>query len=234
MSQAKKNPDPSMVPLKDPRHGIWGRIWKVRIPRIATYSTAYLQSVGIPSSGFADVDVGQMTALAHAYITINQMVEYYHSNVEVRIVKKEDVRSIFEICQDYTFTAAMKIRNGAFAHEFPLEDLIKIDEFAEAVYQYAGHEYGKDKDFIRTFVPEGVMQQAIQIQSLFDSVDQRIKDRKKKKKDQYTVYTTFSGEDKRGLEPMKYAGDVVELPPRASARDLFEHMLGRGQPGERY
>jgi hypothetical protein len=162
------------------------------------------------------------------------MVEYYHSHTEVRIVKRDDLKAIYDICQDYTFEAAWRIKNGAFANEFPLEDLIKIDEFAEAVYQYAGHEYGRDKDFIRTFIGEGVGQVALKFQNLFDAVDKKVKDRKKKRIDEYTVYTTLSGQDVRDARPLESRGEKIELPPRASARDIFEDLVQRSGAGSRY
>lgn len=229
----KKNPSPSLVPMTDPRYPIWGRQWKSRAPRIAAYSTSYLQNVGIPSSGYADVDLGQMTKLDVVYLTINQMVEYYHSSVEVRIVNKEDVKSIFEACQDYTFRAAKLIRNGEMPHMLPLADLIKIDEFAAAVYEHAGHEYGHDKEYIRTFMSEDLMKQALEIHTAFDSVDKHMKARKNKKRDHYTVFTELSGELRKNNQHREEQKAKFELPERPSVRDIFESVMSGSYGGER-
>lgn len=237
MTQAKKqyiNPWPSEVPVDDPRYPIWGEIWKCRAPRMAAYSTSYLEHVGIPVSGFSDVDVAQMTKLDTCYLSINQMVEYYHTNVEVRIVNQHDLKPIFERCQDYMFRAARMIREHAvMEYEIPVEDLIKLDEFAAAVYEHAGHEYGHDKEFIRTFVSEGVMAQAMELNATFEAVDRKMKIRRTSKIDERTVYSKYSGNLNEKHRTKEEEKPKYELPERPSVRHIFDNMLGGMDTGSR-
>lgn len=218
---------PSMIPEDDPRFPIWGRLWRIRIPKIATYSTEYLEQVGLPTSGFKDVDIAIAKNPIPVWITINDMVEYYHEGTVVRIIKQKDVKEIYEICQRYTFDAAERIRTQLYTATFPFEDLIKIDEFSEAVYQYAADEYGIE--FIRTFVSEDFLKQADDLQSMFDAVDKRMKNRDKARADKYTVDNKFSPlAGTRLQQKTHYAGELKEIPARPSVRDLFLAYVQNG------
>lgn len=183
----------------------------------------------MPTSGSVKIDRSLAMQQSEVYITINQMVEYYHQNTMVSIIKRSDVKTVYEICQDYTFDWANSLRRNVMTYNVPFEDLILIDEFAEAVYQYAGHEYGKE--FARTFIPKDMMGATIAINTMFDAVDKRLKDRSKnkEKEDAYTVRNIYSPPLKNGdVEPVKDQ-ERSELPTRPSQRDLFmSYMDGTG------
>lgn len=196
-----------------------------RVPRISHFSTKYLEEFGLPSSGNKSVDIEMARQLHHVYITINDMIELYHQSQTVCIVNQADVRSVYEICQDYTFDWAERIRGSIYQSTAPFGDLIKIDEFAEAVYQYAGHEYGND--FARTFVPQGVMKEVADLNKMFDSIDDRIKQKKKSKENAYEVKNMYSPDNKGFVEPQKEQ-EETKLPDRPSVRDLFESYMDPG------
>lgn len=226
--EVKPNPSPSSIPIDDPRYPIWGRLYLCKIPRIAHYSTAYLERFGLHTSGHQSVDVELMKQDQSVYITINQMVEYYHQNTRVTIVKRNDVRLVYEACQDYTFTYAERLDRSVFASNFPVQDLVKIDEFAEAVYQHAGHEYGEE--FARTFLPEGYMKEVRSLHQMFDAVDQRLKDRKKEAKtDTMTVYDRLLS-NRKDKDDITVRTDIERerLPDRPSVKGLLmDFMKGR-------
>lgn len=232
MTEVKKNrpPNPSSIPMNDPRYPIWGRVWLTKVPRIARYGTAYLERYGLPTSGNLNVDRELMRQPTHCYITIAQMVEHYHEHTTISIVKRDDTKAIYEICQDYTFDWAKRIQNTVFNHNVPFEDLVQLDEFAEAVYQYAGHEYGEE--FARTFIPEGVQREIINLQKMFEAVDNRIKNRSKEKHDQYTVRNKYSpvpaSEQKSVDRP-----EEKKLPERPSMRDIFLAYMDRNGMADR-
>lgn len=221
-SPKKPNPTPSSIPLNDPRYPIWGRLFQCRVPRIATFSTFYLERYGLHTSGNEAVDRELARAPVFVYITINDMVEFYHTSQPISIVKQADVKMVYEICQDYTFNYAERIAKTVFTHDVPFADLIKIDEFAEAVYQYAGHEYGSD--FARTFLPKNVMKEAVDLNKMFEAIDNKVKNKGKIKEDHYTVHTEFSPQGmRRAAEEQKRSSedDREKLPERPSMRDLF-------------
>lgn len=219
------NPNPSSIPVSDPRYPVWGRIWLCRVPRIAHYDTKYLETYGMHTSGSVKIDRALAMQQTEVYITINQMVEHYHQNTMVSIIKQKDVKAIYEICQDYTFDWADSLHGGVLNYNIPFEDLIKIDEFAEAVYQYAGHEYGAE--FARSFIPKEMMGGAIDMNAMFAAVDKRRKERGKHKVDPYTVRNIYSPPLKNGDVVVKEEEVRKELPPRPSPRELFMSYMDR-------
>uniref|UniRef100_A0AAU7PF85 Uncharacterized protein n=1 Tax=Burkholderia phage vB_BgluM-SURPRISE13 TaxID=3159457 RepID=A0AAU7PF85_9VIRU len=222
--EKKRPPNPSSIPMDDPRYPIWGRVWYCKVPRIARYGTAYLERYGLPTSGNQNVDRELMKQLAPVYITIAQMVEYYHEHTMVSIIKRDDTKAIYEICQDYTFDWARRIQNTVFNHNVPFEDLVQIDEFAEAVYQYAGHEYGEE--FARTFIPEGVQREIVDLHKMFEAVDNRVKNRGKIKSDQYTVRNRYSPNPVVDAKPVTQQ-EEKKLPERPTMRDIFLSYMDR-------
>jgi hypothetical protein len=219
------NPSPSSIPMTDPRYPIWGRLFMCRVPRIAHYGTDYLEKYGLPSSGNRNVDRELILQPSLVYITINQMVDYYNESMTVAIVKQPDVKLIYEICQNYTFDWANRLHKSVFTHNVPFEDLIKIDEFAEAVYQFAGHEYGED--FARTFVPDNVMKDIIDLNKMFEAVDNRIKNKNKAKEDHYTVKNIYSPQGARGNTEEAKTKEPIKLPDRPSVRDIFMSYMDK-------
>lgn len=220
-SPKRQNPTPSSILMDDPRYPIWGRLFLCRVPRIAHYSTGYLEQFGLHSSGNRNVDLELAKQPQMVYITINDMIEYFHQSLRISIVKRDDVKIVYESCQDYTFGYAEKLNKTVFGHNAPIQDLVKIDEFAEAVYQHAGHEYGKE--FARTFLPEGVMGEIADLNKLFESIDKKVKN-SGKKTDTVTIYDTLSPQGAKAAAQAAKRTDELDreqLPARPSMRSLF-------------
>lgn len=235
MNPTKKrvNPTPSSIPMNDPRYPIWGRLFMCKAPRIAYYSTAYLERFGLTTSGNQNIDREMARQPQLVYLTINDMVEYYNQTQCISIVKQNDVKTIYEICQDYTFDYADRLHKSVFAHDVPFGDLVMLDEFAEAVYQHAGHEYGKD--FARTFLPKGVMDEVADLNKMFEAIDNKVRNRHKAKEDHYTVENIYSPNQQRKVEidEVKMDTDRAPLPPRPSMRDLFMSYMDNSGYGDR-
>lgn len=226
-------PSPSMVPVKDPRYPIWGRIFQCRMPPLNHYSTEYLERFGMHTSGNHEVDRALALKPVLCYITINAMIEFYHQSGTVRIVKQADVKTIYEICQDYIFDWADLLENGMLSMNVPYDDLIKIDEFSEAVYQHAAHHYGKE--YARTFVSQAVQDNIKVFDDMFAAVDKKIKDGGRKKVDNVTVRTIFSTPLTNRDAGVSTTDEKKkdDLPDRPSPRDLFLSFMNRsGQPSK--
>lgn len=223
--QRRAPPNPSSILPSDPRYPIWGRVFLCQVPRIVHYSTQYLERYGLPSSGSPTIDRALASQLAPCYLTIDRMVELYHQHQTVSISRQEDVKTIYEICQDYTFDWADTLRTSIYTQNVPFTDLIKLDEFSEAVYKYAAHMYGTE--FARTFLPEGVMRNAIDMKKMFDAVDNRLRDRKKKDytTDGYTVANVYSRLPKKNNPQAAEEAKEKELPERPSVRDIFTSYM---------
>lgn len=228
----KPNPTPSEVPLQDHRYPIWGRVFLCKVPRIAHYGVSYLERYGLPSSGNAKVDRELMGQMSPSYITIDQMVEFYHEQTTISIVHKHDVKTVYEICQDYTFDWARSVQRSTFTSRVPFADLVKIDEFAEAVYQYAGFEYGME--FARSFLPNNLQEEIADLNKMFEAIDKRVGAKKKEKHDHYTVYNQYSTKPKREVDNnVVYDEDRPKLPERPTVRDVFLSYMETGGFGGR-
>lgn len=234
MSESKEkrrqNPSPSSVPLDDPRYGIWGRVFLCRIPRISTYTSEYIQRYGMHSSGHGTIDQGLVTQRTSAYITINRMVELFHEGYGIGIVRQEDVKVIYEICQNYTFDWAEQITKTVYTHNAPFGELIDLDEFTEALYKHAAHMYGKE--FAKTFVPEDVMRNAADLNTLFEAVDKKVRTKKSGKNEHYVqdnIYAPKSvAREKAQPKPVE---EEIELPDRPTVRDVFERYMSNTGDG---
>lgn len=223
--EVKPNPSPSSIPMNDPRYPIWGRVFLCKVPVISHYSTQYLEAYGLHTSGNKNVDLEQVKKSSTVYTTINAMVELYHQSQMVTIIKQNDLKTIYEICQDYTFDYAAKLNRTVFHHNMPIEDLIKIDDFSEAVYQHAGHLYGKE--FARSFLPEDYMKEVINLNKLFEAVDKKLADRGKvDKKNLHTHYDILSP-NTRARDEVIVTNDIDRepLPERPSMRELFKTYI---------
>lgn len=120
-----------------PAWKIFNKRFKCRVPFLHTMSVDYIENFGIPTSGDERFDQEIKNELSDRMLTIVEMVNYFSSGVNVEVDKISDTKEIYELISDHL--TAWKDRLSASFHtrNAPIEDLIKMDEFATAVYKYA-------------------------------------------------------------------------------------------------
>lgn len=134
-------PDPKV----DSREYIWGIDFKVRIPRVDTYSEGYLKLMGIPSSGDEAFDKVMQGELITTWKSINLMIEIFRTGGRVHIVDHDDCVKIYHYIDNHLDTWRRHLENSPInSNRAPVDDLILCDEFSEVVFQYARWEYVND------------------------------------------------------------------------------------------
>lgn len=122
---------------RDNRYPIWHVLYLCRIPNIQTMSPDYIRHFGMPSSGDAAIDRQVTNELKSTMLTIAQMVQYHMQGVQIALVQYSDAKVIYEAISDYLVAWKRELETALTTRHAPLEDLIEMDKFANAVYEHA-------------------------------------------------------------------------------------------------
>lgn len=129
-----------VAPL-DTTEAIWGKLYTVRVPSIETTNLEYIRIYGTPVTGDKGID----NTLAHQFITtmlpISKMVDYYRRGVPVKVVVRSDTKLIYEAISAHLQAWMNQLNNGVNIGNAPLEDLVAMDEFANAVFEHARFQF---------------------------------------------------------------------------------------------
>ncbi len=121
----------------DTTAGIWDILYKVRMPYLQTTSVEYIKMFGMPSSGDKNVDKEMANQWITTYQSIASLTEHYANGVNIKVVDPSDPKRMYDAIAAHLEAWKDQIRYGINIGNAPIEDLIKLDEFANAVYEHA-------------------------------------------------------------------------------------------------
>lgn len=123
------------IPQDDTRYGIFKEIFLIRVPMIHTRSIEDIQYFGVPTSGMKQYDdpYEKITVMW----TIDKMVECYHSGGQIYIPSEETIIQIYDKITRHLNAWMTEIRNSRNLSTAPIEDLKKLDDFANSIYEHA-------------------------------------------------------------------------------------------------
>jgi len=123
------------IPISDSRYGIFKEIFLIRVPLIHTRTTEDIQYFGVPTSGMREYDdpYEKITVMW----TIDKMVECYHSGGQIYIPSEETVLEIYNRITNHLNVWMSEIRHTRNLSIAPIEDLKKLDDFANSIYEHA-------------------------------------------------------------------------------------------------
>jgi hypothetical protein len=119
---------------------LWERIFMVRVPQLDSTNTQYIKFFGTPTTGDKDIDQALANQPLTIYINIDKMVEYYRRNVRVAVVRRDDVKVIYDLIQAYLDFWKRKLAFVLHPGSAPMDDLIMLDRFAQAVHDSIRYE----------------------------------------------------------------------------------------------
>jgi hypothetical protein len=125
---------------QDTRWCIWNLKFRCRVPFIQTMSVDYMQHFGMPTVGdsrYAHYDKEMANEPITTMLSINQMVEYFRKGVTVAVCRHADTKVIYEHISNHLRAWKDKLEVGFNIRSAPIEDLILLDKFANAVYRHA-------------------------------------------------------------------------------------------------
>lgn len=99
------------------------------------------------STGDKRVDSVLGESLVPAYITINDMVEYYRDGVVFHLTDSEAPKKIYEAVTEHTGRWREALQYSMNISAAPVEDLILMEQFVSSIYEYARFEYAKRPAF---------------------------------------------------------------------------------------
>lgn len=122
---------------------IWDNLYRVRVPQLALRSEEELRCFGMRITGDPGIDNAMANQLTDIMIPIVKMVEYHSTGVSVRIVNQADVKTIYDDIQKHIEGWAANIQNNFNIGNVPHDDLLKMNEFAQAIFGHAKVHYLK-------------------------------------------------------------------------------------------
>lgn len=128
-------------PITDTTAYLWDYLFKCRIPNLQTMSEEYIRFFGMPTTGDPGIDQAMADQWITTMIPISKMVEYSKQGISIKIVKYDDVKTIYSYISLHLQAWKNQIGNGLNIGDAPIDDLIALDEFANLVYDHAKYQF---------------------------------------------------------------------------------------------
>ena len=123
----------------DTTKDIWEKLYLVSIPEIHATSEAFVRQYGTPITMDRNVDRALSNQWFTRYMTINDMIELWREGSHVKILSESDIKAIYDTLATHLEGWKHQLERGINIGGAPLDDLIAMDDFANAVYKHARH-----------------------------------------------------------------------------------------------
>lgn len=118
--------------------------WLVSMPDIHCYSEAHITDIGFITTGDKNADMAIRNAPRDMYITIAAMVSYYEEGASIRFKYPKDIRTIYSAIMEHLSNWVAILRTTISAESPPLEDFVRLDSFAAAIFPLTSVDYGTE------------------------------------------------------------------------------------------
>jgi len=146
----KPHPTSTWVPQADRDTAWWimKKLYACRVPYFQMLSPAYVKFFGMPESGDSDTNMQQRNELVTIQIPIGTMAEYYADDIQVSIPNPALTKEIYTRVMDHLTAWRHDIEGSLNNGNVPIDDLIKLDKFAAALFPHAKPYF--DREFIES------------------------------------------------------------------------------------
>lgn len=121
----------------DTRYYIFKELYQCSIPVMQMRTLEDIQMFGTPVSGLPEWDKWMQNERREIMIPISKMVEYWDKGCHISVVKRSDTKRIYDRISAHLEAWADHLKYSLNVAEAPLEDLRKLDQFANVIYEYA-------------------------------------------------------------------------------------------------
>lgn len=135
--------------VRDTTFYLWEVQWRCRVPELETTDVEYIRFFGTPSSTDNSIDKELARQWIDTMLTIAKMVDYHRRGIPVRVVKFEDTKKIYDHIENHLRAWLVNLKGSLNIGNVPVEDLIAMNDFANAVYPLARSQY-KEEDSIQS------------------------------------------------------------------------------------
>ena len=126
---------------RDSSYYIFVPLFKCQVSNIQTMSIDYLQLHGMPSCGDTRLDKETANELITRMLPISEMVKFFNKGVLVQVSNYQDTVKIYEYISNHLNFWKQELTVSLNTRGAPIEDLMMIDKFANAVYQHAKYQF---------------------------------------------------------------------------------------------
>ena len=123
---------------------IFDSLFMVRVPDLQTRSEQHIKMFGVHSTGDRTQDMVMANQLITIMIPIAKMVEYHKQGVNIRVVKRQDILTIYDYITRHLEAWKARLNQGLNIGDAPIDDLIKLDEFANVVHESAKYQFTRE------------------------------------------------------------------------------------------
>ena len=123
----------------DTTKDIWEKLYLVSVPEIFATSETFIRQYGTPMTMDRDIDRALSNQWFTRYMTINNMVDLWREGSHVKIHSEDDIKEIYESLAMHLEGWKSQLERGINIGGAPIDDLIAMDDFANAVYKHARH-----------------------------------------------------------------------------------------------
>lgn len=123
---------------------IFDYLFMVRVSDLQTRSEQHIKMFGVHSTGDRNQDIVMANQLITVMISIAKMVEYHKQGVNIRVVKRQDVLTIYDYITRHLQAWKERLNQGLNIGDAPIQDLIKLDEFANVVHESAKYQFTRE------------------------------------------------------------------------------------------
>jgi hypothetical protein len=116
----------------------------VRVPDLQTRSEQHIKMFGVHSTGDRAQDMIMANQLITVMISIAEMVEYHKQGVNIRVVKRQDVLTIYDYITRHLQAWKERLNQGLNIGDAPIDDLISLDQFANVVHESAKYQFTRE------------------------------------------------------------------------------------------
>jgi len=127
--------------FRDSAWWLWHKLFMCRVSNLKTMSVDYVKIFGMPASGVTEHDKETANELVIRMLSINQMVEFFRQNITVHVVNYRDTKEIYERISDHLNAWKEKLATGINVRNAPIDDLLLLDQFSNAIYKYAAPQF---------------------------------------------------------------------------------------------
>lgn len=129
---------------RDTSYYIFNEKYRCSVPHIDMRSSDHIRAFGMPSCGIKEIDNETAHERIETYLSINQMVEYFKRGALVGVKKVEDTKKIYERITDHLVAWKNQLQHNLNNGDAPVDDLILLDQFANAVYAHAQYHFTEE------------------------------------------------------------------------------------------
>ncbi len=139
-------------PIHGTDHYIFVPIFKVTVPQEALRSEEEIRVLGTPTTMNRRIDSALSRQRTTTYMNIAKMATLHAQGHAVGVVNHADCKTIYGYVQDHLDAWVKRLSHTVNRPKAPYEDLFKLDQFAQAVFQHARWQYVNNENMENAFL----------------------------------------------------------------------------------